>query len=73
MTNPTLRLTPGDPTDRLKLRIEELETERRRLLMAIELLRELAGTLNYRDIVQVVARRIGYALELDRCSIFLTE
>ena len=41
--------------------------------MAIELLRELAGTLNYRDIVQVVARRIGYALELDRCSIFLTE
>lgn len=72
MTSPS-RFPGNDPTDRLRSRIEELETERRRLLMAIELLRELTGTLNYRDIVQVVARRIGYALELDRCSVFLTE
>jgi len=74
MTGPAPSRFPGsDPTDRLKARIEELETERRRLLMAIELLRELTGSLNYRDIVQAVARRIGYALELDRCSVFLTE
>ncbi len=74
MTGPSPVRFPGsDPTDRLKARIEELETERRRLLMAIELLRELTGSLNYRDIVQSVARRIGYALELDRCSVFLTE
>ncbi|MFN0178955.1 MAG: GAF domain-containing protein [Gemmatimonadales bacterium] len=72
MTSPA-RFPGSDPTDRLRARIEELEGERRRLLMAIELLRELTGTLNYRDIVQVVARRIGYALELDRCSVFLTE
>lgn len=72
MTSPARLLGP-DPNDRLRARIEELESERRRLLMAIELLRELAGTLNYRDIVQSVARRIGYALELDRCSVFLVE
>ena len=64
---------PAPDPDRLQTRIEELETERRRLLIVIELLRELAGSLNYRDIVQSVARRVGYALELDRCSVFLTE
>lgn len=64
---------PAPDPDRLKSRIDELETERRRLLIVIELLRELAGSLNYRDIVQSVARRVGYALELDRCSVFLTE
>ncbi|MBM4188956.1 MAG: GAF domain-containing protein [Gemmatimonadetes bacterium] len=72
MTSPA-RFPGGDPTDRLRARVEESEGERRRLLMAIELLRELAGTLNYRDIVQAVARRMGYALELDRCSVFLVE
>ena len=64
---------PATDPGRLQARIEELETERRRLLIVIELLRELAGSLNYRDIVQSVARRVGYALELDRCSVFLTE
>ncbi len=64
---------PATGPDRLQTRIDELETERRRLLIVIELLRELAGSLNYRDIVQSVARRVGYALELDRCSVFLTE
>lgn len=71
MMNPA-RFPAADP-DRLQTRIEELEAERRRLLIVIELLRELAGSLNYRDIVQSVARRVGYALELDRCSVFLTE
>ena len=66
------RFPAADP-ERLRARIEELEAERRRLLMAIELLRVLAGSLNYRDIVHAVARRIGYALELDRCSVFLTD
>lgn len=75
MTHPSqpARFPGSDQVERLQARIDELESERRRLLMAIELLRELTGTLNYRDIVQVVARRIGYALELDRCSVFLTE
>lgn len=64
---------PAPDANALRARIEQLEGERRRLLMVIELLRELAGCLDYRDIVQAVARRIGYALELDRCSVFLTE
>lgn len=72
MTLPNPRFPTADP-ERLRARIEELEHERRRFLTVIELLRELAGSLNYRDIVQAVARRIGYALELDRCSVFLTE
>lgn len=72
MAQPTPRFPAADP-ERLRARIEELEHERRRLLTVIELLRELTGSLNYRDIVQSVARRIGYALELDRCSVFLTE
>jgi GAF domain-containing protein len=59
--------------ERLEDRIEELEIERRRLLALVELLRELAGCLNYRDIVQTVARRLGYTLGLDRCSVFLCE
>ena len=69
MTSP--RFAQSDAA--LRSRIDQLEGERRRLLMIIELLRELAGSLNYRDIVHAVARRIGYALELDRCSVFLTE
>lgn len=68
----TTRIPPSD-ADQLRARVEELEADRRRLLMVIELLRELAGSLDYRDIVHAVARRIGYALELDRCSVFLTE
>ncbi len=64
---------PAAELETLRARVEQLETERRRLLMIIELLRELAGSLNYRDIVHAVARRVGYTLELDRCSVFLTE
>ncbi len=71
-SNPGPAPAPADH-DRLRARIDELETERRRLLNLIELLRELAGSLDYRDIVHAVARRIGYTLELDRCSVFLTE
>ena len=67
------RLVPNENADRLQARIDELEAERRRLLTVIELLRELSGCLNYRDIVQTAARRLGYALGLDRCSVFLIE
>jgi GAF domain-containing protein len=72
MTSPS-RFPASDPVERLQARIDELEHDRRRMLTIIELLRELAGCLNYRDIVQTVARRMGYALGLDRCSVFLTE
>ena len=72
MTAPS-RFPTTQAVERLQARIEDLEAERRRLLTVIELLRELTGCLNYRDIVQTVARRMGYALNLDRCSVFLTD
>ncbi len=72
MTASAARPLPTD-SDRLQARIAELEADRRRLLAVIELLRELSGALHYRDIVQAVARRLGHALGLDRCSVFLIE
>jgi len=67
------RPIPIDPLARLQARVDELEAERRRHLAIVELLRDLSGALNYRDIVQTVARRMGSALGLDRCSVFLAE
>jgi GAF domain-containing protein len=72
MTANAARPLPPD-ADRLQARVDELESERRRLLAVIELLREISASLNYRDIVQTVARRMGHALGLDRCSVFLAE
>jgi GAF domain-containing protein len=57
----------------LKARIEALESERRQLLTVVEVLEEIGGAPQFTDIVQVVARRLGEALGLDRCSIFLAE
>jgi GAF domain-containing protein len=62
-----------ETSDSLLARIEELEAERRRLVTTVELFRELSSALTYRDIVQAVARRLGHALSLDRCSVFLVE
>src|SRR5207249_10176152 len=39
----------------------------------IDRLKDIAGSLNYLDIVQTVARRLGNAFGLDRCSVFLAE
>lgn len=59
--------------EQLRSRVETLEQERRHLLALIEVLREIGGSLNYVDIVQAVARRLGQAFGLDRCSVFLAE
>jgi two-component system cell cycle response regulator len=69
--------TPGTAThediDRLSARVHALEQERRHLLAIIEILQEIAGSLQFVDIVQSVARRLGETFGLDRSSIFLTE
>ncbi len=65
--------TAHDQTERLRARIEALESEKRQLVALVELLRDVAGSLHYRDIVQAVARRLGNTLGLDRCSVFLAE
>lgn len=62
-----------DDIDRLTTRVQALEQERRHLLAVIEILQEIAGSLQFVDIVQSVARRLGEAFGLDRSSIFLTE
>jgi two-component system cell cycle response regulator len=70
--NPTQSTAPED-TSRLQARVQELEHERRHLLASIEILQEIAGSLHFVDIMQSIARRLGEAFGLDRCSIFLAE
>ncbi len=64
---------PREDVERLQSRIATLEQERKHLLAVIEILQEIAGSLHFVDIVQSVARRLGEAFGLDRCSIFLAE
>jgi len=71
MTTP-LALSASD-ADRLAARVAELEHERRHLLAVIEILREISSTLHFIDILQAIARKLGEAFGLDRCSIFLSE
>ncbi|HXW97722.1 MAG TPA: GAF domain-containing protein [Gemmatimonadales bacterium] len=64
--------TPEE-VERLQARIRELEHERKHLLAVLEILQEVAGSLHFVDIMQSIARRLGEAFGLDRCSIFLAE
>ena len=63
----------AEELEHLRGRLEALEQERKQLLALVEVLREIGGSLHYVDIVQAVARHLGQAFGLDRCSIFLTE
>jgi len=60
-------------TERLAARVAELERERKHLLAVIEILKEVSTSLHFIDILQVIARKLGEAFGLDRCSIFLAE
>lgn len=62
-----------DEIERLQARVRELEHERKHLLAVLEILQEIAGSLHFVDIMQSIARRLGEAFGLDRCSIFLAE
>src|SRR3990170_8549585 len=59
--------------ERLATRLAELERERKHLLAVIEILKEVSSTLHFIDILQTIARKLGEAFGLDRCSIFLAE
>src|ERR1043165_5845551 len=63
----------ADQIQRLQERVDALERERKQLLVLLDLLREISGSLHYLDIVQTVARRLGNTFGLDRCSVFLAE
>src|SRR2546421_3725988 len=64
--------TAADST-RLAARVAELERERTHLLAVIEILKEVSTSLHFIDILQAIARKLGEAFGLDRCSIFLAE
>src|SRR5574341_2285087 len=59
--------------ERLAARVAELEKERKHLLAVIEILKEVTSSLHFIDILQAIARKLGEAFGLDRCSIFLAE
>lgn len=59
--------------ERLQAHVATLEHERKHLLAVVEILQEISGTLHFTDIVQSIAARLGEAMGLDRCSIFLAE
>src|SRR5438552_8550112 len=60
-------------SDRLAARVAELERERTHLLAVIEILKEVSTSLHFIDILQAIARKLGEAFGLDRCSIFLAD
>src|SRR5256885_2239727 len=61
------------PPSALEARVAELERERKHLLAVIEILKEVSTSLHFIDILQAIARKLGEAFGLDRCSIFLAE
>src|SRR5207237_10528880 len=64
--------TAADST-RLAARVAELERERTHLLAVIEILKEVSTSLHFIDILQAIARKLGEAFGLDRCSLFLAD
>jgi GAF domain-containing protein len=69
----TSAVVTAEDLERLQGHIRDLEHERKHLLAVIEILQEVAGSLHFVDIMQSIARRLGEAFGLDRCSIFLAE
>lgn len=59
--------------DDLQRRVSDLQRERVHLVTLVEMLQEIAGTLNFVDILQTITQKLGETFGLDRCSIFLTE
>jgi GAF domain-containing protein len=55
----------------LRTRVEELERERDHLVAVVDILQELSSSRHFVDTLQTIARKLGEAFGLDRCSIFL--
>jgi GAF domain-containing protein len=66
------RYSPPDPeTARLEERIAELQRERDQLVAVVDILQDISSSLHFVDILQAIARKLGEAFGLDRCSIYL--
>jgi len=62
----------GDEIARLRARLAEIQRERDHLVAIVDILQEVSASLHFVDILQAIARKLGAAFGLDRCSIFLT-
>lgn len=76
MSMPKMAMVPRqrgaeDETDRLRQRVTELERERDQLVAVIDILQGISSTLHFEEILQTIARKLGAAYGLDRCSIYL--
>ena len=56
---------------RLRSRVAELQKERDHLVAIVDILQEISASLHFVDILQSIARKLGDAFGLDRCTIFL--
>ncbi|HVA56338.1 MAG: GAF domain-containing protein [Gemmatimonadaceae bacterium] len=62
----------GPEVERLRSRIADLQRERDHLVAVVDILQEISSSLNFVDILQTIARKLGEAFGLDRCAIFLS-
>ena len=60
-----------DDIARLEARVAEVTRERDNLVAIVDILQEISVSLHFVDILQTIARKLGDAFGLDRCSIFL--
>jgi two-component system sensor histidine kinase ChiS len=60
-----------DELTRLRARVAELQRERDHLVAIVDILQEVSSSLHFVDILQAIARKLGDAFGLDRCTIFL--
>ena len=60
-----------DELSRLRSRVAELQKERDHLVAVVDILQDVSSSLHFVDILQSIARKLGDAFGLDRCTIFL--
>src|SRR5690349_13562989 len=58
-----------DEVTRLRSRVAELQKERDHLVAVVDILQEISASLHFVDILQSIARKLGDAFGLDRCTI----
>ena len=61
----------ADRIARLEAKVAELQRERDHLVAVVDILQEISSSLHFVDILQAIARKLGEAFGLHRCSIFL--
>jgi GAF domain-containing protein len=65
-------LDPAERIASLEADVAELRRERDHLVATVEILQAVSDSLDFEDVLQAVARKLGETFGLDRCSIFLT-